>query len=332
MIGRLISQFSGLRCMNSRWINNLSMIFFCAYIFCAIRYQFYLLDYFEWGDESETIVAAKMIASGSKLYSEIFNHHGPLVFIPGVILEMFGSFGVAGHRVFIAILQILALLSIYSSPLFESPSIRKLYTIIAGTVMLLYLPDIYGHTYIYQVMAGLLLIIILAQYTIPAILIPDKIEFWRVVVGNFLISSLVFLSVAYSILAIFLFLASLNKRFVGVTLISAMGGAVVNIALLALIGSIPGFIAFHIYLNSNILPLYNGAEMGLRLVKYSFSSITADFAQFSAVLLLLASISRLGNLGSKNWYRAVFVLFGILSLLTREAEFHKLPYYYALLA
>ena len=43
------------------------------FILLSLRYQYFLLEYMEWGDESETIVTSKMMVAGMKLYSEIFN-------------------------------------------------------------------------------------------------------------------------------------------------------------------------------------------------------------------------------------------------------------------
>ncbi|WP_413903977.1 hypothetical protein [Candidatus Skiveiella danica] len=45
------------------------------------------MNYIEWGDESETIVVAKMIAAGERLYSQIFNHHGPLILFQAFCLK-----------------------------------------------------------------------------------------------------------------------------------------------------------------------------------------------------------------------------------------------------
>jgi hypothetical protein len=45
-------------------------IYILLLLFAALsfRYQYLLLNYRQWGDESETIVAAKMMAAGMKLY------------------------------------------------------------------------------------------------------------------------------------------------------------------------------------------------------------------------------------------------------------------------
>ena len=62
-----------------------------TFIALCARHEFALLNYKLFGDEAETIVGAKMIATGMKLYSEIFNHHGPLTFLPGLITEWLGG-------------------------------------------------------------------------------------------------------------------------------------------------------------------------------------------------------------------------------------------------
>jgi hypothetical protein len=60
--------------------NNLYWIAIVFFVILTIRYQFSLLGYLEWSDETESIVTAKMIISGSRLYSEIFNLHEQLIF------------------------------------------------------------------------------------------------------------------------------------------------------------------------------------------------------------------------------------------------------------
>src|SRR5262249_24528352 len=129
----------------SRWVNFVSVVLFFSFIILAIRYQIKLLNYIEWEDESETIVAAKMLAAGQSLYSQVFNQYGPLTFLTGYLIEKFGSFGVPGHRVPIAALQVVALFSIYYSPLLKSAFTQRLYTTVAASVMLLYLPAFFGH-------------------------------------------------------------------------------------------------------------------------------------------------------------------------------------------
>src|ERR1700761_579116 len=92
---------------------------FALWAVLVVRYQYNLLNYLQYPDESETIVTAKMMAAGSVLYRDIFNHHAPLTFLTGFVLEKFGSFGVPGHRVPIAIMQLIALATIFFSPLLK---------------------------------------------------------------------------------------------------------------------------------------------------------------------------------------------------------------------
>ena len=315
-----------------RWFDAMLLIVFGVFVFLAVRYQLKLLDYMDWGDEAETIVGAKMIASGLTLYSQIFNQHGPLTFLPGLMVEKIGNFGVSGHRVAIAILQIVAILSLYFSPLLNGSLTKRLYTMAAVSVMLLYLPEIFGHTYIYQVLVGLSLVIILAQYTLPSIASSGHLSARRVIVGNILIASLPFLAITYLPISIILFVASLRKEFFKKSAIAFIGGGFGNIAFLAFIGSIPGYLAFHIYLNARVLPLfYDGLGVD-QLMLTAFHNTTDDLPQFTILLIAVAATSVLANREKGLPWRAILLAGGLASLLIRGPGFHALPYFYALLA
>lgn len=306
-----------------------SGLIFSIFTILAIRYQINLLDYIEWGDESETIVTAKMIAAGSSLYSEIFNHHGPLTFLPGVIIEKLGDFGVSAHRIPIAILQATALAAIYVSPLLRDKLERRIYTILAATVMLVYLPGLLGHMYTYQTMSGLLLVIILAKYTLPAIAAPEKLTTKEIIIGNILIGSLPFLAISYAPISALLFIASLRKQFFIKSIAWLTAGAGLNTLFLAYIGSIPGYLAFHIHMNIDILPLYTGGQGALSLIKNSFVGFTENAALFIAIMTAFAILAL--NEPRFPW-RSAMLGIGIGSLLIRGADFHGLPYFYASLA
>jgi hypothetical protein len=315
-----------------KWFERLDCLAFFLFIALGIRYQVRLLKYIEWGDESETIVASKMIAAGRSLYSEIFNHHGPLTFLPGVLLETFGNYGIAAHRLPIALLQVLALASIYFSPILKAESIKRCYTVAAGTVMLLYFPEIYGHTYMYQVLAGLMLIVILTQYTIPALLIKESVSTWRVALGNSLICSLPFLAITYAPVAILLFFASVGPNFRKTAIAFVLLGVSANFVLLLCIGSVSGYFAFHIYLNSSILPAYNGGQSGGQLVYAAFSQMTSDVAQFTMLVALVVAVAGLASSEIGAPWRSLFVGLGLSTLLMRGGGFQGLPYFYAMLA
>ena len=85
---------------NKYLVDGVSYVLLVVFFILIVRYQIKLLNFIEWGDESETVVVAKMIASGMELYKDIFNQHGPLVFLPGALLECIGDFGIAGEKTF----------------------------------------------------------------------------------------------------------------------------------------------------------------------------------------------------------------------------------------
>ncbi|WP_158244685.1 hypothetical protein, partial [Pseudomonas sp. MPBD4-3] len=320
------------QCLNWKYFDFFVVIIFSVFVVLAIRYQIKLLDYLVFGDEAETIVAAKMMVSGQKLYSEIFNHHGPLTFLPGMLLELFGDFGVSAHRVPIAIFQILAVASIYFSPLLNDAFTRKAYAITISSVILLFFPELFGSMYMYQVMAGLIIIVVLAQYTLPTICSPEKVSTRNVFLGNTLIACLPFLAITYAPIAFLLFASSLRKKYLAKSSIYLAGAILANIAFLACIGSIAGFFAFHIYLNSEILPLYNSGQTGVNLIKNAFNASTESLANFSFFILIVAVISRLSSAENGFPWRSLLLAAGFASLLIRGLGFHALPYYYSLMA
>ncbi|TBW09731.1 hypothetical protein E0E50_12945 [Azotobacter chroococcum subsp. isscasi] len=315
---------------SQRLLGFVAVSIFLIFIILMVRYQIHLLTYIEWGDESETIVAAKMIAAGSGLYSDIFNHHGPLTFLFGLLVESFGSFGVSGHRVPIALLQLLALCSIYFSPVMKDKWVRKIYVVLTASVMLVYLPEYFGHMYKYQVIAGLLLVIILAQYTLPVVSCQGTSGKW-VIVGNLLIGSLPFLAITYAPVSVLLFFASLRREALVSSSVWLVVGVFLNFIFLAYIGSIPGYLAFHFYLNAKILSLYSGDLSTLQLVHNAFVSATGDVAQFSILALIIVALSFLAA-GERGFpWRSVMLGAGIGSLLVRGLGFQALPYFYVAL-
>lgn len=313
------------------WLN--SFIYFLFFVFCVLclRYQYFLLNYREWGDESETIVAAKMMFSGMKLYSEIFNHHGPLTFLPGLLTELFGNFSVRGNRVSIAILQILAILSIYHSPLLMSRLQRVITSVISALIILVYLPDDLGHTYQYQPITGIFIVVILSQYVLPSIINAQKLGAHRVILGSILISSLPFLAITYLPIASLLFLSAFRLKQCKFILIGSAIGLFFNLLFLGIYGSFTGFWAFHIYLNAEILPLYNEVEPGWQLILKAFKTATYDLSHFLSITLVLYGSILVSQKEKKIPWRISFVIFGLFSLLMRGAGFQGVPFFYAIL-
>lgn len=310
------------------WLFALLLLLFAG---LSLRYQYLLLDYREWGDESETIVTAKMMAAGMRLYADIFNHHGPLTFLPGLVLEKLGDVGIAGHRAFIALLQVLAVLSITTSPALTHGAHRVMASVAAKTIILILLPEIYGHMYQYQTLAGILLVMILAQYTIPAILCPAALTASRVIPAAALIASLPFLAVTYLPIAGLLFIASLRQKNLRAAVIGASLGVLANVVFLGVYGSFAGFMAFHLYLNAKVLPFYSGLQPGMALIWNALSVATADFAHVLSLVAVLLSASMLARKDARFPWRTLLVLAGLCSLLMRGADVPGMPYFYAIL-
>ena len=310
-------------------------IFFGIFIIHAIKYQFVLANYFGWGDEAETIVTAKMIAAGGSLFSTIFNHHGPLTFLPGVIVEMFGSFNVRGHRVPIAILQALTIAAIYYCPMIQDNTVRKVYSSFAIAVMLFFLPELYGHTYVFQVMAGLFIAIILVQYTFPAIACPERLSKPQIILGNFLIACLPFLAVTFIPIAGLLFFCSLRKQYLRASMIGLSAGIAFNLLFLLSVGSLAGFFAFHFYLNLKVLPLLDfgqGSFPVVVLLQRVFEGLINEFDSFAIFVCVAIGIAKLSYQEKALPWRSILLGVAISSLLVRGLGFQGLPYYYAALA
>jgi len=306
-----------------------------------IRYQINLLYYKSWEDESETIVAAKLIASGLTLYSEIVSIHGPLSFLPGIIIEKIGSFQVPTHRIFILILELLAFLSVYFSPLLRSRNEKITYTALITSSILIYFPKFYGHTYIYQSIAALFIVIIFSQYTLPSICKSNSIENKSIIIGNALIASLPFLAISYIPASILLFLVSAktkNFKYYLKVLLFFLG---LNIFLAYLIGSLKGLYAFHVYLNTHIMQLYapnfypnNIYQIAINIL----NALTHNLSGYITCLIFIIFITNtIKNESIFYWrsafqWRALLIVLMLLSLLIRGSSgSYALPYYYAML-
>jgi uncharacterized membrane protein (UPF0136 family) len=316
---------------NQPYSNLLYWSIFSFFAFLIIRYQIRLLDYFEWGDESETIVTAKMMAAGHRLYSEVFNMHGPLTFLPGYVLELFGSFGIKAHRVVMIVLQWCGLAAIYFSPLLRSRWIRLIYTVIAASIYLASYSEIFSHTYTYQAIAGLLLAIILSQYVLPSIALRSPISRKWVFVGNTLIACLPFLAITYIPVALCLFMAAFRMKDLKLIALGSGMGLSINFIFLGIAGSFSGYLAIHYYLNLKVVPLFLGGASPLEMLHSAFINAVNGPQALVASGIIVAACVRL-MAGSRAVLRTLLLMVGIESLLLRGSGFQGLPYWYAITA
>ncbi|MFC3606470.1 hypothetical protein [Stutzerimonas tarimensis] len=307
---------------------------FAIFAVLVLRYQYELLDYIEWADESETVLTAKLIARGATLYFDLFNHHGPLTFLPGLLVEQVGNFSVAAHRIPIMLGQWLALLALYFSPLMKDSPVARIYTAVVASALVLYWPELFGHMYKYQTIAGLMLVVILAQYSLPSISRPDLVTPGRIMLANLLIGALPFLAMTYLPIAILLFAAGLRRDYWVLATLCLLAGLALNLLFLGLIGSYAGYLAFHFHLNIAVLPAYIGGGNLWHMVDSIYRSWSLDLWRFMIFLVNTLALARLaGREGAIPW-RTLSIGVALASLLLRAGDlpFHDMPYYYASLA
>jgi len=327
-----ISRVLNLPCEKLTKYNKvLSYILLFIGMILIVRYQLRLIHLVEWGDESETIVVTKMMAAGYRLYTEVYNNHGPLVFLPGFIISSLGKYGISVYRLPIVFLQICALLSVYYSPIFISKAYRNYFTLIFGTVMIIFLPKIYGHTYLYQVISGLFVVITLMMYSIPSIL-DLKSNKYIVVFGSFLIICVPFLAITYLPMTLILLLVSYRRKDSILILIGILISLSFNFWFLLSFGSLDGYIAYHFYLNSNVL--YQGVGI-LGFIKTIFSYFTTNILHFLSMCIVLIIVSKLNkSLKITDYWRAFLLIPMMLSLVMRGGDLFSLSglvYLYVLL-
>jgi len=316
--------------------------FFC-FVLLLFYYQSSLFNYKEWGDESETIVAVNMIKAGYRLYDEVFEPHGPLIFLPGLIIAQFGGLKILSYRIFIALFQLLAIFSIFNSPLLRrfTKKIRAIYFIFASSLLVLYYPKFYSHTFLYQNFAGILLVFILTQFTFP-IIANLKIKPQVTFLGNSLIASLPFLGISFIPLSFFLFFASLKREHFKLAFVSTFFAVAMNLLFIVFIGSIKGFYIFHIYLNTHIVSLFHPAifypqnlfDFLNNIIRGAITNFAGVITSVWLILVCLNFIFKERFFAFKYFidWRSFFVVLGLLTLLARGSDFHALPYYYASLA
>lgn len=309
----------------------LEIVLFLAGLALILRYQTLLLHVQEWGDEAETIVTARLMLAGTQLFSEIVNHHGPLTFVPGVLVEALGGHSIVHHRLTTMLLQGLSLLAVWQCPLWRTVSIQRAYAVAFGAAMVLLLPEIYGHTYIYQAMASAMLVIALAQCVLPAILMPNDHKAWRVWLGHFLLTCLPFLAINYLPASALLIAASTRRDQLASSALAISAAVVLNLAFVHAMGSLPGYAAIHFYMNSQILPHYNGGQMGLKLIPFAIGNAFSGPTYIACTLIIAASVIW-SAWQEKTWpWRSVLVGVALGSFLMRGTRVHGLPYLYAML-
>lgn len=294
-----------------------------------------LLGYFYFGDEGETIVAAQMMAAGDRLYTGIFNHHGPLTFYLPMAVEALTNGGLRASRVAIAVLQWLALAAVYFSPMLRDGVARMVCALLAATVMVGYLPEAMGHTMQYHVLAGLMTLVALCQYVVPSIArVP--LAPWRIALGSALLASLPFLAVTYLPLSVLLFASSLRTGTKRLALVGAGSAIAVNLVGLAATGSMAGYLVEHFYINSKLLRPFSGQPSVAAMVPMIARALSASLLPFAVLCGAVAIGGVLARYeGTRLPWRTLLTGAALCSVLLRGVgphELYTLPLAYGALA
>ncbi|SIN79811.1 hypothetical protein [Salinivibrio sp. ES.052] len=288
-----------------------------------------IIDYRLWGDEAETIVTAKMMVNGKSLYSEIFNHHGPMTFFLGYVIEHFGNASIEVYRSVIYSLQFLILAFIFLDS--NKGYNEKLITMLGFSAIIWgWGAEILASVYQYQTLCGLILFGVFYFSLLPS-LNGREISNVNLIISCFFLALLPFLAVTYVPISILTVLAISKINKIRYAIIGFTLGIIVSIVFVFLTASFKGYIAYHFYLNAKVLPLYNGGQSFLQLMgnalRYSVGSVEGAFIFIPCLLFLL-------KINKSSVLRVLFVLAGLCSLLIRAhpISFHGVPYIYATLA
>ena len=244
------------------WFVVFGIVFF-TYLYLAIL----LTTSYDFNDETEKFITARLIHSGLFLYKDIFVQHGPVAYIPSQILySIFENRSLAFYRVIPISLSLLALCAIIFSPFFTKAKPRLL----AGTLFLLGLSAYQAHhgfvMTMYQVYAGYLYTISMAIFILPFSL-GLRTEKWQAVIAGLCLSLLFFCAFSFAIailfccaLCIFGFLLHGKNRLS--LLLYAFGGGLLGTLLVALwlycYGDFVGYYICHFYINLTSYAHYLG--------------------------------------------------------------------------
>jgi len=311
----------------SRWKNNLLAL---VALSIFVKISLVLLPLRQWGDESETIVTAKLIISGQRLYTQIFNHHGPLAFLNSLAMEFLGVKGtdIALHRTPVLILEILLLVAIYN---LNSRRDQTVAIVVAGfSALALIAASLFSllNTDTYQSYSALFLGLGLAIWIMPAVE-SGRTAKVSDTIGGALVGSLPFLAIWYLPAVLVLFAVALNKvRSRRWPLFGAAIPAIAFIVSFFTFASPIGYFTDHVLVNAIIMPKYRPINLGL------FMPSGMEFMLFFCVpigilgtyLLIFRSSIR------KQGMPRILIVCALVSFLSRGINVQALPLFVGALA
>lgn len=290
--------------------------------------QFKLINYLVWEDEFETIVAARMMAKGSVLYKEIFNQHGPLTFALGLLLENIGFNSFKDYRLSITLIQLMTFIAFALSPVLKYRITKFAALLIVASYILLITPGIYGHTYTYQNLVGMALLVLLSQFIIPQSFYKHKITELKSYFFLILLFSIPFFAVTYFPVVFLLFILVFEMKKIKTYLISIFLALVFNAFFISMTSDWRGYFAYHYYLNATILSKYYPNQSLGDVPLNIYRSIQPHFI-FIIILFILAGLILIKQ-GKSHSYKYAILILAMASLLIRGVDFQALPFYYAI--
>ena len=305
----------------------LVVLMISALLFVAMQIR--LLDYYIWNDEAETVVTANMMAAGSRLYTQIFNHHGPMTFFTGQLVALAGGGGIVGNRIVIMILQWALVAVILRSV--DIPIRARLFLFLCIAVGLTGpLRDVYAHMYTYQALAGLCSATIISLLVLPRM--TGKVPgFAASLFSGLCLGVLPFLAFTYIPAMVLLGAAGLSRRTWQPVLIGAAAMTLLSMAYIAITASFDGFMAYHFYMNLVVLPPYIGGVPGpLRIIHRWFTG-SGKLIGFLSALFVLGAAWRLYRNEGASPVRILLLLLVFASYAVRGRGFHGVTFYYSML-
>lgn len=252
---------------------------------------------FEFGDETEKFVAAQMINSGSRLYLDIFAHHGPVPYmISHAYSVLISESDFSQIRWFMVALALASAASIYLSPVFKSTAVK----LIGAGLFLALLSVIWvlqgTHMILYHQIGGFLYVIVFSQLFLPLV-VSERPTNWGIFISGFSTVSMCFTAYAFGPSVIFVLTASvlLAYRLGGITyakssLLFTLLGASLALAIVLLwlysFADLKGFLVYHIYFNQEVYSQFIGFSMS-SLRNLFVIGLSPDLILHSFVLMML---------------------------------------------
>jgi hypothetical protein len=291
---------------NSQWL-----LFLLDALLIGIVLRFLFVGYdglflLEFGDESEKYVAARMLLEGKRLYTEIFSHHGPLLYMfTHVYAGLIDSSQFNWARAIQVILASASALSIYLSPVLTSRAVRHwAVAIYIGMLSSVWLVQSLNML-LYHSVAGFLFVIVLSQMVLPALL-GCRVSFFQLALSVFCMAMACFSAYVYLPSAALFFLVYLVSYFQSrsdntrtsnswFAIVSGVAIAlVVVVTWLYLYGDIKGYLVYHLYFNQKIYSSFLWWLSPTSVVHNLTISLTpSDYVKIAINGLLLCSSSML---------------------------------------